>query len=302
MDSRYDGMTAEQIGKTLTPVMRKALMGNPRFAYTGTRDALVRRGLVHEDLRPTKLGYEVRGDYVRVLDEAHSAAIEYETPVIVASQRELNDVTGRGRAGFIEIDAPGRMLTCEDLPLHLYRLTVRPGSKFITRYASVRTRVHILPGAAMAMLHDGPRKRGIFVADGGRLVRPTLRISPSVPRGDTAAWCEAARVERDGRDVILYKATDLNLRAGVSYGRPTLYEVGEVVRAPDWDPAPRCGGGLHLSPTTIDALSYSGGWPNGVRFLRVRVPIGNIVPLGDDKCKVRMCEVLTEVDVFGDEL
>jgi hypothetical protein len=295
-------MTAEQIRKTLTAPMRKALMGDLRRARINTSDALIRRGLAHEDLRLTKLGYEVRGDYPQVLDEAHAAAIEYETPAIVTSQRELDDVTRGERAGFIEIDAPGRTLICDDLPLCPGGLTVRPGSKLVTSYVSIRTRVHILPGAAVAMLRDGSPKHGIVVADGGQLVRPTPWFSRSVARRDVAAWCDAVRVERDGRYVFLYKATDLDLRAGVRYGRLTYYVPGEVVRASDWDPAPRCGGGLHLSPTTVDALSFTAGWLAKVRFLRVRVLAASIVPLDNDKCKVPACEVVTEVDVFGNAL
>lgn len=114
-----------------------------------------------------------------------------------------------------------------------------------------------------------------------------------------AGWIEARGVEvRDG-EAILYKAVDSNLVAGEWWGRPTRYAIGSTVVAEDWNETPRCGEGLHVSPTVAQARSYRRA-PS--RYLRVATPADGIVPLGEDKCKVRALRVLCEVDTGGNPL
>ena len=68
------------------------------------------------------------------------------------------------------------------------------------------------------------------------------------------------------------------------------------------------GGGLHLSPTTSQATTYR---PDASRWVRVEVPVGDIVPIPSllsgsvgsvAKCKVRTCRVVAEVDRDGREI
>jgi hypothetical protein len=97
----------------------------------------------------------------------------------------------------------------------------------------------------------------------------------------------------DGK-AVLAKAIDDDWKGTHKVPR-LLYRPGRTVKAPDWNPAPRCGGGLHLSPCPAMALLYH---PGATKFVAVEVDVADIVIL-DDKCKAPRGRVLFEVDIDG---
>ena len=118
--------------------------------------------------------------------------------------------------------------------------------------------------------------------------------------GDPAAWCEFHGVTVTDGIATLYKATDATLTAGQSYV-PVTYDIRSSPVARDWKPTATCGNGLHLGPTTSHATAYRS---DAARWVRVEVPLADIVPIPGDpaKCKVRTCRVVAEVDRYGRDL
>jgi hypothetical protein len=60
-------------------------------------------------------------------------------------------------------------------------------------------------------------------------------------------------------------------------GRFTGYRLGEKAVAPDWDPSPECGGGLHASPDPYTTLNYQGGDV----VVGCWAPLSEVVCIGD---------------------
>jgi len=105
----------------------------------------------------------------------------------------------------------------------------------------------------------------------------------------------------DGR-ITIYKALDADFTAGKHYGRPTLYTVGEDLTADDWEDTNECGGGLHLSPSTHQALDYN---RDATVFLRCTAALADVRPITDGgtaKCKVRTLHVESQVDIMGRDI
>jgi hypothetical protein len=140
---------------------------------------------------------------------------------------------------------------------------------------------------------------GRAVVHGGTLIDLT-----AITETDPVTWCAVHGVAVTDGVASLYKATDGDLTAGHSY-RMVRYDVGTEPTAPDFDTRNKCGGGLHLSPTTSQATTYR---PDASRWVRVEVPVGDIVPIPSllsgsvAKCKVRTCRVVAEVDRDGREI
>ena len=140
---------------------------------------------------------------------------------------------------------------------------------------------------------------GRAVVHGGTLIDLT-----AITETDPVTWCAVHGVAVTDGMASLYKATDGDLTAGHSY-RPVRYDVGTEPVAPDFDARSKCGGGLHLSPTTGQATTYRS---DASRWVRVEVPVGEIVPIPSllsgavAKCKVRTCRVVAEVDRNGREI
>jgi hypothetical protein len=115
---------------------------------------------------------------------------------------------------------------------------------------------------------------------------------------DPSTWADhnGVNVSNDGV-ALLYKAVNDELVAGRSYGKPTVYALGETVACDDWEPTNECGGGLHLSPTAGMAKTYN---ESATRFVEVAVPVADLRPIvgGTPKCKVASCKVLREIDLF----
>ena len=111
-------------------------------------------------------------------------------------------------------------------------------------------------------------------------------------------WIDYTGTDTDGPDhVLLYKAVGDNLTSE----RGFAYPIGESVEASDWVDSSECGGGLHFSPTPVQALSYYEG---ATRFLRCRVARADLRPIpgGTAKAKARRAIVVAEVDVHGREV
>ena len=130
----------------------------------------------------------------------------------------------------------------------------------------------------------------------GGVVIDMTKLDLTVP----AAWCDFHGAAVVNGIATLYKATDDTFTAGQTY-KPTTYAPGTSPVAPDWKPAPQCGNGLHLGPTTHHATEYR---RDAARWVRVEVPVADIVPIPGDpaKCKVRTCTVVAEVDRYGRDL
>jgi hypothetical protein len=130
-----------------------------------------------------------------------------------------------------------------------------------------------------------------------KLTGGTVIDMTSFDRNDAVTWCDFVGVMVVDGVATLYKAVDDNLQAGHNY-RTTTYSLGETITCPDWRDDNDCGGGLHLSPTPSAASSYNN---QATRWLRVEANVTDLRPIGD-KCKVRECRVVAEVDRRGREV
>ena len=201
--------------------------------------------------------------------------------IIVKTQAELDAAIAAGSQGII-IDSPaGVWLSVGG------SATVR-ASDSATVEASPLVAVYLHSGRAV--IHGG-----------------TLTDLTAITETDPVTWCAVHGVAVTDGVASLYKATDGDLTAGHSY-RMVRYDVGTEPTAPDFDTRNKCGGGLHLSPTTSQATTYR---PDASRWVRVEVPVGDIVPIPSllsgsvgsvAKCKVRTCRVVAEVDRDGREI
>jgi len=127
--------------------------------------------------------------------------------------------------------------------------------------------------------------------DGGVLIDHT-----DVDLTDVPTWLEYRGITVDDGVATFYKAVDQDLYAGHGW-TPTRYPIGETVTAPDWDPAQRCGHGLHATGDPGLSETYFNGH-GGCRYLELAVPVDGLVVL-DDKVKFESCTVVREVTVTG---
>jgi hypothetical protein len=96
-----------------------------------------------------------------------------------------------------------------------------------------------------------------------------------VPRCDTAEkWCAYYGVKVSRGIATLYKAVRDDYRSS----RGMSYAPGTKPEAPDWDPVPECGGGLHFSFHPTAAQSFD---PEASRFLACPVRLDEIVVHAD---------------------
>ena len=127
----------------------------------------------------------------------------------------------------------------------------------------------------------------------------TIIDMTSIDLSDPTMWATYRGIAAKDGAATVYKSVDQELVAGQGH-TPTTYAIGSTVEATDWDPTPRCGHGLHFSPTPSQALSYYLG-DGEPRLLACEVDVASLVPL-DDKCKAPRCRVLHEVDRLGDPI
>ena len=97
--------------------------------------------------------------------------------------------------------------------------------------------------------------------------------------------------------ITLFKAVCKDLKSE----RGFHYPIGETVSATDWHDRAECGGGLHLSPTVMDARRC---FEASTRWLEVEVAVKDLALCSvhesvPDKCKARKLKVVREVDRWG---
>jgi len=73
--------------------------------------------------------------------------------------------------------------------------------------------------------------------------------------------------------------------------RDVVYAVGQVTMAPDWDPRPVCGGGIHYAEKPTDYMPVA---PVGGHLVEVE-PVGVTVPVGRDKRKSQGVRIVREI-------
>ena len=97
-------------------------------------------------------------------------------------------------------------------------------------------------------------------------------------------WCAHYGVEVTDGVAVLFKALEEDWRG--SHKTKVTYEPGSIPAAPDWDPEPECGGGLHFSPRPIFALDFC---ERATRFVACPVSVAEIVvhPDGQYPAKVK---------------
>jgi hypothetical protein len=162
--------------------------------------------------------------------------------------------------------------------------TVRASGSATVR-ASGSATVRATPKCAVH-LHSGYAK-----VKGGVLIDHTADLS------DPADWCEYHGVTVTKAGIAtLYKAAN----DAWTTDRGTDYSPGAKPTAPDWRDNNECGGGLHFSPSPIQALAYH---EDATRFVAVGVKVADLRPIpgGTAKAKapavVRAC---VEVDIDGE--
>lgn len=81
-----------------------------------------------------------------------------------------------------------------------------------------------------------------------------------------------------------------------------MYTPGTEVEAPDWDPEPECGGGLHLCPTPAQCDAFRDNGP----YIACSVALTDLAihaePSMPDKVKARRVKVLYVCDREGNEV
>ena len=113
---------------------------------------------------------------------------------------------------------------------------------------------------------------------------------------DSKTWLNyhGAKIEKDY--VILYKAVNNDYQT--DRGAEWTYAPSNKVVARDFKPTKECGQGLHLGVTPRHCKNF---YQEATKFVAVKTKVKGLIPLGD-KCKVESCEVLYEVNEWGDKL
>ena len=115
---------------------------------------------------------------------------------------------------------------------------------------------------------------------------------------DPAAWCAWHDIDITDGIATVYKAVNDRWTTG----RGTDYSPGALPSCDDWSDDNECGGGLHFSPTPVQALAYHG---EATRFVAVGVAVADLRPIlgSTPKCKApRVARACVEVDINGREV
>ena len=196
--------------------------------------------------------------------------------------RDSSTVTAYGSSTVTAYDS-STVRACDSSTVTAY------GSSTVTAYGSSTVTAYdsstVTAKARVAVhLHSGHAH-----IDGGVLIDHTAEP------GDAAMWCAYHAVRVTHGIATLYKAVD----DAWTTSRGFDYSPGATPSAPDWSPAPACGGGLHFSPSPIEALAYK---PDATRFVAVGVALDTLVPIlgGTPKAKAPAVVVACrEVDMDG---
>ena len=111
---------------------------------------------------------------------------------------------------------------------------------------------------------------------------------------DTGGGAQRERAQADRRAHMGGGAMNLKVVSSVWTGtheaarQDVRYAVGEITRAPDWDPRPVCGGGLHYA---ADPGDYLPNIPDGGHLLEVE-PVGDSVRVMEGGVPKSKCAAL----------
>jgi len=154
------------------------------------------------------------------------------------------------------------------------------------------TRSEITATEAVAVhIHEKPKK----LKGGVHIQAPepkTLTANEAIKR-----WMAETNGTGKARTVTLYKAVNDDLKSE----RGFEYPIGETVEAPDWNPTPACGGGLHISPSPHHATRY---FMEATRWLECEVKVSDLALCSShetmpDKAKAKKLKVVREVTMGG---
>jgi hypothetical protein len=139
----------------------------------------------------------------------------------------------------------------------------------------------------------------------GKIINKICATIVYAPIIDTAEkWLAFYGVPTKNGKAILFKAVDADY--STSYARKVniFYAPGKSPKAPDWNPEPECGGGLHFSSCPQIALDYNHA---AIKFVACPVLVSEIVvhcPANyPDKVKApRVAGKCYEVDKDGNRI
>jgi len=154
---------------------------------------------------------------------------------------------------------------------------------------------HVVASKFASVTVDRNSADNAAVVSGGVLIE--------IPAISTAEdWCAYHGAEVADGIAILYKAVDDDYATANSRRVGIFYTPGSEPTAPDWDPEPECGGGLHFTARPTAAKSYN---PTATRFIACPVALADIVVHSPasypDKVKApRLAGPAVEVDIYGE--
>jgi hypothetical protein len=121
------------------------------------------------------------------------------------------------------------------------------------------------------------------------------------PIKTAADWLDFYGVKVTRGIAILYKGVDEDFSTRNARRVDIFYKPGLAPSAPDWDPEPECGGGLHFSPAPSSTLQFNS---DARHFIACPIKVSEIVVHENadypDKVKApRLCKPCYEVDRYG---
>ena len=221
----------------------------------------------------------------------------------VTTQAELDAALKTNPGAFeVEIRGGGDFLICGSAQVRAH------GSAQVTAYGSAQVRAHDSAqvrayGSAQVTACDSAQvtaSRYVAVTYSlGVRVRGGVKIKLQKIR-TFRQWCDFYGVAIVKGIATLFKSVREDFTNGKD-GKFS-YAPGSTPSAPDWDPEPECGGGLHMSPTPFHALKFHD--ETGRKFVACPVRASVVVVHEDatypDKVKApRCCAPVWECDIDG---
>lgn len=123
----------------------------------------------------------------------------------------------------------------------------------------------------------------------------TMMVSTAVTvREDVQQWLDnhGIKVSPYGTARLVKAVESDGMSRNSQHGRRIRYESGATVVAPDYDPYPRCGGGLHFAESAASAQRLASC--HSPRYLVCDVDVESMVLIDGEKVKARFCHVRFE--------
>ncbi len=223
----------------------------------------------------------------------------------VKTQKELNkalkkagplDIVACVGSGYFEVSGFSRVTATDSSQVTAY------GSSQVTATDSSQVTAY---GSSQVRAPDSSQVRAskfVAVTRHAKTVKVSGGVLIDVPTITTAKeWCDYYGVPVMRGIAVLFKAVDDDYSTDQARVRGISYRPGAKPAAPDWDPEPECGGGLHFVPRPIDGLRF---FPDAKRFVACPVKLSEIVvhrdPRYPNKVKApRVYGECYEVDIDG---